>query len=68
MILHQCDLCKKIVERYTSYILPVNEYVYAENKGIKLAKFKKGVKHKKVDLCNDCLLTLADLLSPYLKD
>ena len=63
MIVHQCDLCKKIVERYTPYILPVNDCTVIGD-----FQFKKGIKHKKVDLCNDCLLTLADLLSPYFKD
>lgn len=68
MLVHQCDFCKKIVNDYTSYILPVNEYVYAENKGIKLAKFKKGIKTKTVDLCNQCSQVLANFLDPYLND
>ena len=68
MIVHQCDFCKKIVKDYTSYILPVNEYIYAENKGIKLAKFKKGVASQKVDLCAKCSQILANLYDYYLND
>ena len=68
MTVHQCDFCKKIVKDYTAYILPVNEYVYAENKGIKLAKFKKGVTSQKIDLCAKCSQTLANLYDSYLND
>lgn len=68
MIAHQCDFCEKIVKDYTSYILPVNEYVYAEKGGIKIAKFKKGVTSQKVDLCTKCSQTLANLYDYYLND
>lgn len=68
MTVHQCDFCKKIVEDYTAYILPVNEYIYAENQGIKIAKFKKGVTHQKIDLCNKCSQALANFLDPYLNE
>lgn len=68
MLVHQCDFCKKIVRNYTTYILPVNEYMYAENQGIKLAKFKKGITSQKVDLCTECSQTLANLCDFYLND
>ncbi len=68
MTVHQCDFCKKIVKDYTSYILPVNEYVYIENKGIKLTKFKKGITSQKIDLCTKCSESLADLYDSYLND
>lgn len=66
MLVHQCDLCKEIVKDYTTYTLPTNEYVYLENKGIKISKFKKGIKIKAVDLCNKCSQALANFLDPYL--
>lgn len=66
MTVHQCDFCKKIIEDYTTYILPVNEYIYAENQGKKIAKFKKGVTHKKIDLCEKCSQALANLYDSYL--
>jgi len=68
MLVHQCDLCKEIVENYIVCMLPINEYVYVENKGVKLAKFKKGVTLRKVDLCTKCAQALANLLDPYLND
>lgn len=68
MVIHQCDFCKKIVENYTAYILPVNKYVYAEKEGIKLAKFKKGVTSEKIDLCAECSQVLADFYDIYLND
>lgn len=68
MIVHQCDLCKEITKNYTACVLPINEYMYAENKGIKLYKFKKGVTIKKVDLCDKCVQNLANFFDPYLND
>ena len=68
MTVHQCDLCKEIVKDYNTYVLPINEYVYAENKGIKLSKFKKGVTIKTVDLCDKCAQILANFLDLYLND
>lgn len=69
MTVHQCDFCKKIVEDYTAYILPVNEYVYAKNhQGVKLAKIKRGVTHQKIDLCAECSQALANLYDFYLND
>ena len=41
MTVYRCDFCKKIVEDYTAYILPVNEYIYAESQGKKLLNLKK---------------------------
>lgn len=66
MLVHQCDLCKEIVKDYATYILPVNEYVYVTNKGVKLSKLKTTVKPKKIDLCIKCQQALANLLDPYL--
>ena len=68
MTVHQCDFCKKIVEDYTAYILPVNEYICVESEGIRLAKFKKGVTHQKIDLCTECSQALANLYDSYLND
>lgn len=68
MTVHQCDFCKEIVKDYTAYILPVNKYVYVENKGIKLTKFKTGVTSQKIDLCNKCSQALANLYDLYLND
>ncbi len=68
MLVHQCDLCKKIVKNYTTYELPVNEYMYLENKGIKLSKFKTGVNKRAVDLCDKCVQVLADLFDPCLNN
>lgn len=68
MTVHQCDFCKKIIKDYTTYILPVNEYEYVENQGTKLAKFKKGVTSKKIDLCTKCSQILANLFDPCLND
>ena len=68
MTVHQCDFCKKIIKDndYTVYIVPINEYVYAEREGIKLTKIKKGVTTQKIDLCNKCSQTLANFCDSYL--
>lgn len=68
MTVYRCDFCKKIVEDYTSYILPVNEYVYVESRGVKFTKFKKGVTSQKIDLCAECSQALANLYDAYLND
>lgn len=68
MLVHQCDLCKEIIKNYTTYVLPVNEYVYLENRGIKLSKFKKGINKKEVDLCDKCAQAVANLFDPYFND
>jgi hypothetical protein len=66
MTVHKCDFCKEIIKDYTTYILPVNTYVYAEKQGIKIAKFKNGVIHQKIDLCEKCSQVLANLYDSYL--
>lgn len=68
MTVYKCDFCKKIIEDYTAYILPVNKYIYAESQGIKIAKFKKGVTSQKIDLCAECSQALANLYDSYLND
>ena len=40
MIIHKCDLCNKETENVIIIQVPINKYIYAMNKGIKLAKFK----------------------------
>ena len=40
MIIHKCDLCNKENENMVTIKVPMNKYMYAMNKGIKLAKFK----------------------------
>ena len=66
MTVHQCDFCKKIVEDYTAYILPVNEYKYIEKEGRKIGRIKKGVTSQKVDLCAKCSQVLANFYDAYL--
>lgn len=68
MVVHQCDFCKKIVEDYTTYILPVNKYVYIEKEGIKIGRTKKGVTSQKIDLCTKCSQVLADFYDSYLNN
>ena len=68
MIVYKCDFCKKIIEDYTAYILPVNEYAYVKSQEIKIAKIKKGVTSQKIDLCEKCSQALANLYDSYLND
>ena len=69
MIIHQCDLCKKISKEYTDYILPVFQYIQIKNKNVNYMKFNTGViKPKKIELCNECSISLANALDSYLNE
>lgn len=68
MTVHQCDFCKKIVEDYTAYVLPVNKYVYIEREGKKVGRNKEGIASQKIDLCAKCQQILADFYDAYLND
>lgn len=74
MIVHQCDLCKRILENdydYKTFVLPMYDYknVVNENRvnaitGVfKNDKFKTGIINAKlVDLCIKCATEIADFL------
>ena len=70
MIVHKCDFCKKIlIGVYTTYMLPVNKYVYVKNQqGMKIARFKKRITYQKIDLCENCSQTLANFYDYYLNN
>lgn len=74
MIVHQCDLCKRIIENdcdYKTFILPMYDYKDIVNKNIvnemtrvfKIDKIKTGlINAKTVDLCTKCATEIADFL------
>ncbi len=76
MIVHQCDLCKKIIENdydYKTFILPMYDYKNIVNTDVvnimaswefKIDKIKTGIINAKtVDLCVECATKIADFLS-----
>ena len=65
MIIHKCDLCKEECEDVTTIQVPMNEYQYATNNGIKLVKFKHGVKLSNIEICPACAMKIADFLDLY---
>lgn len=75
MIVHQCDLCKRIIENdydYKTFILPMYDYKNIVNKNVvnvitqefKIDKMKTGIINaKSVDLCIKCATKIADFLA-----
>ena len=62
MIIHKCDLCKKISENIITIQVPVNKYAYAMKNGIKLAKFKSDIELSNIEICPVCAMHIADFL------
>lgn len=62
MIIHKCDLCKKISENIITIQIPVNKYVYAMKNGIKLAKFKSDIELSNIEICPTCAMHIANFL------
>lgn len=65
MIIHKCDLCKEECDNITTIQMPMNEYWYATNNGIKLAKFSHGIKLSNIEICPTCAMRIANLLDSY---
>ena len=62
MIIHKCDLCKKISENIITIQIPVNKYVYAMKNGIKLAEFKSNIELSNIEICPSCASYIANFL------
>lgn len=64
MIVYKCDICKKIYENenMTKIQLPMNEYWYATNNGVKLAKIKHGIRLSDIEICPSCASRIANYL------
>ena len=62
MIIHKCDLCNKENENMVTIKVPMNKYMYAMNKGIKLAKFKSSVELSNIEICPTCVIQIANFL------
>lgn len=66
MIIHQCDLCKKISE-CTEYTLPTFQYIQIRNQNVDYMRFNPGmIIPKKIELCHECSTQLANELDSCL--
>lgn len=62
MIIYKCDLCNKESENMITIQMPINKYIYAMNKGVKLAKFKSSIELSNIEICPACASAIANFL------
>ena len=62
MLIHKCDLCNQICENATTVQFPLNEYIYAMSRSVRVAKFKKDIKVSNVEICPSCTIKIANIL------
>jgi hypothetical protein len=64
MIIHKCDICKKICEdnKFTTIQVPINKYTYLMENGVKIDKIKSPTEHSYLEICYSCASLIADFL------
>jgi hypothetical protein len=60
MIIYKCDICKNECHKLITINVPVNEYMEARNKWVKLCEIKTGIKMSNIEICSSCATHIAD--------